>query len=165
MQAPPRVVRKRFPVWGGVTIVVAGVAVLFAAPYLLLAVIARGNDPDWGGLKGVLEFEKMSGQKLPQGATCLKVHYTEWLDWHYSFIFKGPTPMVFRDPAKEVPNDPYEGLSIAQGEFDDANGGHLALLHPRDLRSASWDAKHVFFKLESIRCDDGYYFYAAVYTT
>lgn len=170
MQAPPvvRPGKRRSIFWVVLGVLASGVCSLLVFINLVLPEFllrATSENLPWQGEKGVAEYEKMSGQKLPKDATCLGVHYLKFTDWHYSFFFRSSKPFVFAGAAKQENDDMDTELGMFPTVLKEVDA-QATLRHPTDLRSRSWDGKdYVYFRVTSVKCDDGYYFHAEVFTT
>ncbi len=121
-------------------------------------------NPPWEGEKGVSEFQKLSGQKLPSGTTCLAVHYEHWQSWRFDFLFKSPKPLATPDFSNVAPNEEsykFEDLKSVLNRLDKP----FWIAHPRNLRQKEWQQKDAsWVSITSIECDDGCYVFGSVFT-
>lgn len=115
------------------------------------------------GQKGVDMYKELGGLDLPANTVCLKGNYESWQEWHYYFVFWSPSAPNF--PTWIAKKEGNGDLVWLQEKMNQVPGNMYPLKNPQPSGKWLWGpVDSVYYEVESVRCDDGFYTYARIGT-
>lgn len=105
----------------------------------------------------------LGGLSLPANTVCLKGNYERWQEWHYYFVFWSPRAPNF--PTWIAKKEANGDLAWLQERMNQVPGSVYPLKNPQPSGKWLWGPiDYVYYEVESVQCDDGFYIYARIGT-